>query len=546
MFRIHNPENKSCECGRKRVLPKKNYKKKGKKIMKKMKKLVSLMLAVVMVLAMTVMASAATYSKEEQGNADLSSHTFKAYQIFSAESITEDGTLGNIDWGTDLKEGASTALLGSTYSDINALAEAIGKYSNYSDEAQEFAKTVYAQIDTEDTTKGTNVVNGTTTLPLGYYLIVDTTDVTSKDDVNNLLLLQVSDAKEKVEILVKTDKPSSEKKVIDVNDSDEEQVDNGELQDSADYDIGDKVPFQLKGTVAANFADYEVYKFTFHDKEATGLTFDAGSVVVKVGDTTLTKDADYTIVTGCTDGCTFEIKFDDLKKVSGVGAGSVITVDYKSELNENAVIGSLGNKNEMYLTYSNNPNDDQGGENGKTPTDTVIVFTYKVVVNKVDENGNDLSGAEFTLYKYDPNNTEAETEGNYKDYVALSTVEETPDTTFTFKGLDDGEYVLVETKTPDGYNTISDQYFTVSAEHGEENGTLVLKNLSGDKETGSVITLTSNVTEGSLTSNVENKKGTTLPETGGIGTTIFYVVGIILVLGAGLLLITKKRMSAQK
>lgn len=510
--------------------------------MKKMKKIAGLLLAMVMVLAMTASVFAANYSNENPGKVNLSSHTFKAYQIFSATSITEDGTLGNLDWGSDLKEGASQVLLGS-YTTLDALVEDLGNMTDFSDDAQTFAKSVYKQIDT---TKGTIVTNGVTTLPLGYYLIVDTTDVSGTDDVNNLALLQVSDSTEKVSILVKTDKPSSEKKVIDVNDSDDNQTDNGKLQDSADYDIGDKVPFQLKATVAANYDDYKVYKLTFHDKEAEGLSFDSNSVVVKVDGAEISENLYKVVTTELEDEDTFEIKFDDLKVIQSVKANSVITVDYKSELNEKAVIGSAGNKNTMHLTYSNNPNDEQGGENGKTPDDTVIVFTYKVVVNKVDEKKQPLSGAEFTLYKYDPSNDAAEKEGDYKGYVALSMAETTPGTTFTFKGLDDGKYVLVETKTPDGYNTIEPQYFTVSATHSETADNPTLITLSGDKETGSVITLNSNVKEGSLTSDVENKKGSTLPETGGIGTTIFYVIGTILVLGAAVLLVTKRRMNAQK
>ena len=133
--------------------------------------------------------------------------------------------------------------------------------------------------------------------------------------------------------------------------------------------------------------------------------------------------------------------------------------------------------------------------------------------------------------------------------MAVAVVKSESGTKFTFNGLDDGEYVLTETKTPDEYNTIEPITFTVNADHtitwDGTNRNSVLTKLVGNKVTGE-ITLTHNKTEGSLSADVVNKKGSTLPSTGGIGTTIFYVVGVILMLGAGVLLVTKKRMSSNR
>ena len=183
---------------------------------------------------------------------------------------------------------------------------------------------------------------------------------------------------------------------------------------------------------------------------------------------------------------------------------------------------------------------------GTTPPDTNIVFTYKVVFNKVDADQKALTGADFKLEK--------KVNGAWTDVTTLGSGENKPtkakdsltsggataaNAKFTFSGLDDGEYKLTETTTPSGYNTIDPIVFTITAEHDILSDSPVLKSLNGTD--GSEFTMTSS--EGTLTANVVNKKGSTLPETGGIGTTIFYVLGSILVLGAVILLVTRRRMS---
>ena len=203
------------------------------------------------------------------------------------------------------------------------------------------------------------------------------------------------------------------------------------------------------------------------------------------------------------------------------------------------------------LTYTNNPNDEQAGENGETPKDVVIVFTYQTIVNKVtknpaydaskdtgktgtDSDGNTefipLKGAGFTLYKKNASGA----------YEAVGSELKGEDmTTFTWSGLDDGDYKLVETTTPSGYNTIPDIEFTITATHDVSSDNPTLISLSGgDKFTGVIST-------GVVSANIENQSGAQLPSTGGIGTTIFYVLGSVLVIGAAVLLVTKKRMSTK-
>lgn len=245
------------------------------------------------------------------------------------------------------------------------------------------------------------------------------------------------------------------KKIKDTNDTTGETTG---WQDSADYDIGDVIPFKLEGTVAANYDQYTTYTFKFHDKEEAGLTYQGVTDVYAMNDTTkVTIPAGkYTVNHNDEqtqqDGCTFEVVFSNLKEISGIQAGTKIVVEYTSRLNENAVLGNQGNVNKAKLEFSNNPNEEQTGSNkpstGETPWDNVIVFTYMVEVNKVDQDKNALSGANFKLEKKVHGENNEENWELVKEITALNT------TKFEFKGLDDGDYKLTEIKTPDGYNTI--------------------------------------------------------------------------------------------
>ena len=506
--------------------------------MKNMRKLLAMALAVLMVMSLATTAFAA--------DADLSGHIYKAYQIFAGtQSTTDDKTeLGNITWGSGIDgEGFLAALkadatIGSTFADCNSaidVAEAITGWADDNDNARAFAKIAYSYIKGE----GVSCVNGETTLDAGYYLVVDVTENVS-GSAYNLALLQLT-KKGDFEIANKTDVPEFIKKVDDKNDSNTSE-DATVWEDSADYDIGDDVPFKLEATLADNVATYSNYKVIFHDNMTAGLSFNAASVEVFVDGTKISEG--YEVITGCNDGCTFEVVIANVKAV-GAGNSSVITVLYTAELNENAVLGAPGNPNYAQLEYSNNPNwtgNGQPGETpeeptGKTPEDKVIVFTYKVIVNKVNEDLEALEGAGFTLFKLDAATGEYKKIGNELVGGTL--------TTFEWKGLDDGEYKLVETTTPKGYNTIEDIYFTVEADHDdaweEQARDEVLNTLTGDAENGLVFTPAED--NSSLSADVVNQSGVELPETGGIGTTLFYTFGAILVMGAAVLLVTKKRMS---
>ena len=256
-----------------------------------------------------------------------------------------------------------------------------------------------------------------------------------------------------------------------------------------------------------------------------------------------------------------KVIFNDIKEVATVTKDSIVTVDYTATLNSNAVIGLDGNPNEVKLIFSNNPNMTGDGtgkptDTGETPIDKVIVFTYELDVEKVDgtENTKKLSDAEFVLKRNAGENTEyaVVTSGKLEkwvDSIANATKLVTGvEGLVKVAGLDDGTYYLEETKAPSTYNKLSeDVEIVISATtannqnwSGTASDALTKIDVTANGEKGE-----GNVNEGSAKVTVVNNKGSELPSTGGMGTTIFYVVGSILVLGAAILLITKKRMSAR-
>lgn len=497
-------------------------------VMKALKKVTSVLISLLLIFTFALPAfadeaAAATGTITAPNNG----HTYEVYQIFTGD--LHEGKLSNIKWGAN-----STGTAGESVPDdvLTALQAVKGKAT--ADILAEVEK--YAKLDTPTAT----IASGAScTVPVGYYLIKDKDNTVPAGDAHTTYIVTaVGD----VTIEPKVEVPSFEKKIKDTNDTTGVVSD---WQDSADYDIGDKVPFKLEGTVAANYADYKTYYFAFHDVEEKGLSFNKDSVKVYVGDSTEPLTSGYEVVTAPTDGCSFEVIFQNLKEITSVTAGTKIRVEYTSTLTTDAKLGSEGNVNKAKLEFSNNPNEAQGGSGkpstGETPWDNVIVFTYKVVVTKKADavNGENLPGAEFTL-------TKKLADGTTKK---IAVVKSEDGTQFSFTGLDDGEYTLTETKTPKGYNTIQPITFTVNADHtitwDGTNREAVLTSLTGTAASGE-ITFTANESKDELATAVVNKSGTLLPGTGGIGTTIFYIVGGLMMAVAAVLLITKKRMNSDK
>ena len=295
--------------------------------MKHLKKIVSLLLTAVMVLAMCIPVMAA--------NVDITDHEFEAYQIFTGD--LDGKKLSNIEWGDGVKKSdllAETDLAGCTTA-TDVADKLIGESPEIS--SDDFIKLVSKHL-TNAKTSGT----GSIALPAaGYYLIKDISDVQGKDNAKNLTLLKVS-AAETVTPQVKTDKPTLEKKVKDTNDSD------GAItgwQDSADYDIGDTIPYQLTATMG-KISNYDTYYVKFWDT-MTHLTY-TGITSVKVGSTTL--EADQYTVNWDSKAKELTVEIDDVKQY-GATEGTKVVVEYTATLDADAVIGSTGNPNEAHLEY---------------------------------------------------------------------------------------------------------------------------------------------------------------------------------------------------
>lgn len=543
--------------------------------MNRLKKYASLLLALVMALALAVPAMA---SENEGGDTatgdkttanltvpDLSGHEYTAYQIFIGTQAESKGALADIQWGNGIdNDGFLAALIELGYkkddgtdvfkAEMSAaeVAEGIATFASKSEQANAIAQAAY-----DNTKEGTGTkINESTNLDTGYYLIVDTTTgLTGENVVYNAALLQLTDD---ITIETKVSVPQVDKEV--------QENETGKYDEAADYNIGDDVRFQFTSAVP-DMSQFETYKYVFHDTMSEGLTFNAESVEVKIGDTLIVADEDtYTVKTACSDGCTFEIVFDDLKAVTTEPAGTPVVITFTAKLNENATIGGDGNSNKVKLEYSNNPNDDGDGNppTGETPEDEVLVFTYELDTTKVNNNKVPLKDAEFYLARGEGDNTEwaiiengkitgwtkVAAEGEDHAGTKLTTPD---DGLFEIAGLDAGTYYLWETKAPAGYNTPTDPFvIVISRELIQTDGNEAYSDLKVtiDGEEGkSELQMDGIKNEedcGAVGVDIINQSGATLPETGGIGTTIFYALGGLLTVGAVVLLVTKKRMSADE
>lgn len=542
--------------------------------MKYIKRTLALLLAVVLVLALSVGAFAAeNYSitvTNTNTSVSISGNTYRAYKIFDATYS-----------GDHVAYTVSKEFEGFTYegkSGDNLIAY-LGDSTNSVDfDAFAKAALAHAVANSIPAAGSVEATAETATIELsapGYYLVAGTATAPDKQTVTAACSLTT--AKPTATVNPKVDAPSIGKKIVE---------DNGEVAANT-ANIGDSVNYKITSSVP-NMQSYEKYYFVMEDTLSKGLTFN-DDLAITIGSKTLVKDTDYTLtVTKNSDGTTsLEIVFKNFIQYT---TSDAITVTYSATLNQDATLDpAAGNPNKVKLIYSNNPNEtgtgtDKPGEGdpvGETPESETKTYVTGVKLTKVDskDSGKALTGAKFqikgtgmkvvlvnkeifkasnsgTYYmlKDGTYTTEAPSEAT-KDkydsttqkYEKVTVVDKTTIPTeinatgyvdangvLTFEGLGEGEYEITELIAPQGYNLLKDPIKLVISANATfagctwtvtENGTALIAD-----------------SEYLYAFNVENNSGTELPSTGGIGTTIFYIVGSLLAVGAVILLVTKKRM----
>lgn len=528
-------------------------------------------LAFTMAFAMGLTASAADYTitiTKPEGDID---RTYEAYQIFRGN--LDGNTLSDIEWGTGIDGAAFLTELQknaayTSCTDAKTVAEKLASFTDDSDEAVAFAKLAGKFLTTATATSST----GKITVPAGYYLLKDVT--TATHDALSLNILKVV---KDVTVNPKADHPTVDKKIGT-------DISTGVAANEAT--IGDKVPFVIASKVP-QMQGYTKYFFVLNDSMTAGLTYNR-DVAIKIGTTTLAADA-------------YDVTYDDTANTMKIviknfiqyksQADADIVVTYSATLNEKADLSTnKGNKNTVKLTYSNNPNVDYKGDNepdstdpvGVTPEHVTVTYSTQLQLTKVDgKDKSKLEGVEFQItgtsiktavskghyFKQDAAGTYYQLkDGTFTDtapapeteskYVSTSVkYAEVTDSTeqtkmqkvtasgttdknglITFKGLGAGTYYITELKTLGGYNLLTAPIIVeITATPGTTSCTWTAK-VNGENATfeDDMVKLT-----------VENNKGSVLPITGGIGTTIFYVIGGLLVCGAVVMAITKKKLSVE-
>lgn len=553
--------------------------------MKRIKRIAAVMMAAIMALAMSITAFATEVSSEG-ASTPTGTHTYEIYQIFTGDYA--DGVLSNIKWGANGTGTVGEKVDNKTLEDLEAVKD------NKSDTAKLAIISKYANLESSPVQTGSETTY--TGLTPGYYLVKDQDgSLSGENEAYTLYVVQV--VNDTLTFNPKSDIPTTDKKIVEGNDK----------ASTNEASIGDEVNYEITGTMPERIDDYKTYYYMFTDTLSKGLTYKENSIKVTVNGVDVTNYFYKGVGTyNETTGTTIEVGILDLKALSLLTNPTVgkITKDteviltYTATLNENAVIAGDGNPNDVKLSYSNDPNNSGDGsttppENpdkpvpehptGETPKVEVVTYTTELTILKTDEDNKFLPGVEFTLTGNGVNivlvteetfteaadgtywklkdgtytttaptvaDDETDNSADYADvntkYTKTTNVvakgngqTETKvvgtvqaDGTVTFKGLGAGEYTITETKTLPGYNTIDPITFT----------------LTFDAKTKTFASNNDKVTVGSdnmLDTSIVNQKGSLLPSTGGIGTTIFYIVGAILVIGAGVILVAKKRMGRE-
>ena len=491
--------------------------------MKYMKKLITLLAALTLALAMAVPAFAASGTASSTGTITIDNAvtgtTYKAYRIFDLESYDTNKDVYSYKLNTNWKDFPeySTTIDGKTVSAAAFFSVNSAGYIEWNDAKKDagadFAKLAKAfavekNIACDKTETATDATVTFTNLTLGYYLV----------DTSLGSLCSLNTTAPSVTIKEKNSDTTIEKKIV---------INGDEKVDSNSAGIGDTVNFSITITVKdGNPEDY-----VLHDK-LSGLTFNPDSLKVKIGTTTLTPNTDYTLVTNPTDGDSFDVKFTNDK----LKTNDVVVVTYSATVAADATIAGAGNTNKAKLAYS--------GKHSTEEETTTYVWKLNVHKYALDSKNKEvaLSGAKFVLYRMDGGTqkyaklTNNKIDGWVTDKGDATTLETSGTGDILIEGLNVGTYYLEETEAPAGYNKLTEPIEVKITATPDATG--VSETVEYKNQNDSTYTPATNATV-----KVLNKAGTQLPSTGGIGTTLFYVIGGGLMAVAAVLLVTKKRMN---
>ena len=465
-------------------------------------------------------------------NNNTAGHTYKAYQIFKG-GLSQDGTiLSDIQWGNGVNsEALLTALKGTeAYKDCTTaadVAKVLAGFENDAEQLKKVAVVINQNLNNANGAQSTGNGPYTITVPSdGYYLVRDEGTVTATDGGTNFILQVIGN----VTVTPKTTNAPDVDKKVKLH-----GVLGAVLSNAVSAEVGHEVDFTITTTIPTGLDSYTNYTFNIVDTMSEGLTYKGDFLVHTVGaKTSLQKDEDYTLTI---EGQTITVTL--ASKYVLANPGQKIEITYVATVNNKSLTKDREN-NSVHIVYSNNPAD---SNSTVTTVDKVVyVYNFDIVIDKVDGADNKkLEGAQFALYKetgyvdlyyqwYDENHENPNTFG-WSTEADRTIVKTDKNGVASFKGLVPGTYYLQEIKAPDGYNTLDKPVKVEITATYDDNGNITTNATPNEQNN-----------HYEVTSTITNNKGTVLPSTGGIGTTIFYVVGGLLMVGAAILLITKKRM----
>lgn len=555
--------------------------------MKTTKKLLRSLLIMAILVSLSLTSALAAGDNIVTISSDTDGHTYQAYQVFAGTFDTASGKLTNVTWGTGVDSAALLTALkaaptyGTSFTSCATAADVANvisaNYSNSSAFATAFAKIAGAHLSTTHKDSGSPTGSGPytyqiTALDDGYYFVTEASFGGTVDNAYTKYILQVVDD---VTVTAKTDKPAIALKVLENNDATYQNTWN----DAADYSVSNAVPYRIV-SIVPDMTYFDTYYYQITDTISSGSTYDAGSAkVYYVPSGTAMYDLETASATGAggtqlTSGFTvsstgtgFTVTFSDLSNTSGVPAlgDGYIVVEYTATLNSGAVVGNPGNPTEVYLTYSNNPNNADGSGTGVTPKDEVVVYTFNLPINKVDNSATPLAltGATFAIFTNETNATTAagdpNTTSNFATALTFSgsagsytrassgsyTLADNGSGSYAISGLDQGTYYLVEIAAPAGYNRLITPV-TVVVDSSYNDGSLSSAYVDGHIPDVTLDQLTGVTINSGTQLTVINQAGVTLPETGGVGTKVFVVGGLSLILLALILVIARKRSSSER